>query len=193
MADISLIAGLGNPGAQYEATRHNAGYWFLDLLARRAGAALKPEGRFHGEACRITLHNHDCWLLKPTLFMNRSGQAVAALANFYKIPAEGILVIHDDLDIPAGEVRLKRGGGHGGHNGLRDILAQLGSQEFLRLRVGIGHPGQAREVTDYVLGKPSTDDKALIDRALAECLTQLPLIMVGELEKAMHHLHSHKP
>lgn len=193
MADISLIVGLGNPGAQYEATRHNVGFWFVEQLARSNGAGFRHEAKFHGEICRVSLHGSERWLLKPGTFMNRSGQAVAALAQFYKIDPEQILVVHDELDISPGELRLKQGGGHGGHNGLRDIVACLNSRDFCRLRIGIGHPGQAQQVSDYVLSKPSAEDKGLIERALDECQHQLPLILQGELDKAMNHLHSHKP
>ncbi|MEW5754990.1 MAG: aminoacyl-tRNA hydrolase [Pseudomonadota bacterium] len=193
MAGIQLIVGLGNPGPQYEATRHNVGFWFVDALARAAGTSLKLDTKHHGQLGKTRLSGTECWLLKPTTFMNRSGQSVGSLANFYKIPAEEILVVHDELDIPAGHLRLKRGGGHGGHNGLRDIITALGSKEFVRLRLGIGHPGHASEVSNYVLSKPSPDDRSAIERAIDEAQRQLLLIMQGELEKAMNHLHSYKP
>lgn len=193
MAGIQLIAGLGNPGPQYEATRHNVGFWFVDALARAAGTSLKLDTKHHGQIGKTRLGGAECWLLKPATFMNRSGQSVGSLANFYKIPAEEILVVHDELDIPAGHLRLKRGGGHGGHNGLRDLIAVLGSKEFVRLRLGIGHPGHASEVSNYVLSRPALDDRIVIERAIDEAQRQLALILHGELEKAMNHLHSYKP
>lgn len=182
--------GLGNPGPKYEATRHNAGFWFVEQLARSKGAVFRNENKFHGEACSLSVEGHDVWLFKPMTFMNNSGQSVRAVAQFYKIPAENILVVHDELDIPPGELRLKQGGGHGGHNGLRDIIAQLGSKEFLRLRVGIGHPGNSREVTNYVLGRAGAGEQSDIERALDDALHYLPLILGGETQKAMNHLHS---
>lgn len=193
MARIQLIAGLGNPGPQYEATRHNAGFWFMDALARARGIPLRHEARYHGEAARAPLGGADCWLLKPLTYMNRSGQAVSALARFHKIPPEAILVVHDELDIPPGQVRLKYGGGHGGHNGLRDIIAQLGTADFLRLRLGIGHPGHSSEVSNYVLTKPRPEERELMLRAIDQAMDQLPLILAGDANKAMNHLHSHKP
>lgn len=189
---VQLIVGLGNPGPKYAQTRHNAGFFFVDELARSKGASLRPEAKFHGEVCRLRLDGHEVWLLKPTTFMNRSGQSVAALARFYKIPPESILVAHDELDIPAGQLRLKRGGGHGGHNGLRDIINQLGSREFLRLRIGIDHPGHASEVTNYVLGKASAADSISIEAAISDALHALPQIVDGDLQAAMNRLHSRK-
>ena len=149
--ELRLIVGLGNPGADYDKTRHNVGFWLLDSLARRYGGVFRREAKFHGEACQVSVDGHPLWLLKPQTFMNRSGASVIALARFYKLVPEAILVVHDELDLPPGAVRLKRGGGHGGHNGLRDIIQQLGSREFLRLRLGIGHPGDSRAVINYVL------------------------------------------
>lgn len=185
-----LIAGLGNPGLQYEHTRHNVGFWWLDQLAADSGINFTVEKRYHGQLAQYTQSEHKLFLLKPLVFMNRSGQAVAALANFYKIPLTNILVIHDELDLPTGTVRLKRNGGHGGHNGLRDITSQLGSKEFLRCRLGIGHPGDSRQVTDYVLGKPSQPDRQLIRSAIDDSLSVLPDVLSGDLEKAMNRLHS---
>ena len=189
---VQLIVGLGNPGPKYAQTRHNVGFLFVDQLARSKGATFRPEAKFHGEVCKLHLGGHELWLLKPMTFMNRSGQAVAALARFYKIPPEAILVVHDELDIPAGQLRLKQGGGHGGHNGLRDIISQLGSRDFLRLRIGIDHPGTAREVTNYVLGKASPDDRISIEAAIDEALHSLPKILDGDLQAAMNRLHSRK-
>jgi PTH1 family peptidyl-tRNA hydrolase len=187
---VQLIVGLGNPGPKYEQTRHNVGFVFVDEVARAHGAAFKPENKFHGDVCKLSLAGDDVWLLKPGTFMNRSGQAVAALARFYKIPPEAVLVVHDELDIPAGALRLKQSGGHGGHNGLRDIINQLGSKDFLRLRIGIDHPGDSREVSNYVLGKASPDDQRLMADAVDDALRELPTIVAGELQKAMNHLHS---
>jgi len=186
---IQLIAGLGNPGPKYEATRHNVGFWFVDQLARSKGASFRNESKFQGDVCSLSIEGHSVWLLKPQTFMNRSGQAVQALAQFYKIPVENILVVHDELDIPPGALRLKQGGGHGGHNGLRDIIAHLG-KEFMRLRVGIGHPGNSRDVTNYVLGRAGADEQSDIERALEDAMHYLPLILQGETQKAMNHLHA---
>lgn len=192
MSNVQLIVGLGNPGPKYEQTRHNVGFILLDELARSKGTSLKPENKFHGLVAKLSLHGHDIWLLKPGTFMNLSGKAVAALARFYKIAPEAVLVVHDELDIPPGQLRLKQGGGHGGHNGLRDIIAQLGSREFLRLRVGIGHPGESRDVSNYVLNKAAADEQRNIDNALDEALRVLPQIIEGDLEPAMNRLHSIK-
>lgn len=187
---IALIVGLGNPGREYEATRHNAGFWFVDAIARQAGASFKHENKFHGDAVKARVHGHEVWLLKPSTFMNRSGLSVGALAKFYKIAPESILIAHDELDFDPGDVRLKTGGGHGGHNGLRDSIAALGSKNFARLRIGIGHPGDARQVSGYVLKKASTDDQRAIEDAIDQALDVLPLLIDGEMEKAMHRLHS---
>jgi len=190
VSTVQLIVGLGNPGAEYEQTRHNAGFWFVDELARAAGCSLRTEARFHAEVGRCTLHGQDCRLQKPTTFMNRSGQSVAALAKFLRIPPAEILVVHDELDLPPGTVRLKRGGGHGGHNGLRDLIAHLGTQDFLRLRLGVGHPGDRDKVVDYVLHRPSREERELIDAAMTRALEVMPLAVAGEFERAMHKLHS---
>ena len=189
---VQLIVGLGNPGAKYEQTRHNVGFVFVDEVARSKGASWKMESKFHGEVCKLSVSGEDVWLLKPNTFMNLSGQAVAALARFYKITPESVLVVHDELDISPGQIRLKQSGGHGGHNGLRDIIAQLGSRDFYRLRLGIGHPGESRDVSNYVLGKASTDDQKHTDSAIDEALRTLPQIIEGELQPAMKHLHSIK-
>ncbi len=187
---IRLIAGLGNPGPRYQATRHNAGFWFADTLARQGGGSFKSSSRFHGELCEVRADGQACWILKPDVFMNRSGQAVAALAGFYKIPVEQILVIHDELDLPVGTVRLKRGGGNGGHNGLRSITESMGNGNFVRLRIGIGHPGQRDLVTDYVLTKPSQEDRHAIEESIAAALGVMPDVLSGNLERAMHKLHT---
>ena len=190
---IRLVAGLGNPGAEYGQTRHNAGFWFADELARCQDGVFRREARFHGEVCRIRLEGAQLWLLKPDTWMNRSGQAVARLANFYKIPLEQILVAHDDLDLPPGTVRLKRGGGHGGHNGLRDIITLLGGNGFLRLRIGIGHPGSREQVTPFVLGAPPESERQLIEEAIDRAVGEVPSLVRGEFQKVMNRLHSRQP
>ena len=190
MSKIELIVGLGNPGPKYEATRHNVGFWFVDNLAQSKGASFRLENKFQGESCQTTLDGNSLWLLKPATYMNNSGQAVRSLAQFYKIPADHILVVHDELDIPPGELRLKKGGGHGGHNGLRDIISHMGNNDFLRLRIGIGHPGNSRDVTNYVLGRAGVDEKIEIDKAIDDAMHYLPMVVDGEFQKAMNHLHS---
>ncbi len=185
---IQLIVGLGNPGDQYLKTRHNAGFWFVDSLAYQANATFRRDNKFHGECLKLSQPSPH-WLLKPDTYMNRSGQAVTALARFYRIEPEHILVVHDELDLPPGTARLKRGGGHGGHNGLRDIVQHLGSKDFLRLRLGIGHPGHSKQVANYVLKNPSATDQSVIEQAMQGALEVLPLVLSGELNKAMNTLH----
>jgi PTH1 family peptidyl-tRNA hydrolase len=187
---IHLIIGLGNPGAEYADTRHNAGAWLVELLAKNQHQTLRVDNKFFGLVATTDIANQDCRLLIPTTFMNRSGQAAKALAHFYRIAAENILVIHDELDLPVGAVRLKQGGGDGGHNGLRDITAQLGTNNYWRLRIGIGHPGDRDRVHDYVLNKPSRGDYKLIMDTIENCLTALPEIISGEQQKAMQKLHT---
>lgn len=187
---IELIVGLGNPGPDYDLTRHNAGFWFVDELARQANLNFKFETKFQGAVAKYPAPGRDCWLLKPHTFMNKSGQPIASLAGFYKIPIANILVVHDDLDLPPGTVRLKQGGGHGGHNGLRDIITHLGDN-FLRLRIGIGHPGKGNDVVGYVLQRAPAAEQQLLDTAMAEAHAALPLILSGETEKAMQQLHTH--
>ncbi|MGB5597641.1 aminoacyl-tRNA hydrolase [Thiothrix lacustris] len=186
---IRLIAGLGNPGSQYDKTRHNAGFWFVDELARRYSGKFAVEKRFSGEACKLQVGSATVWLLKPMTFMNRSGLAVKQLAQFYQIPVEQILVAHDELDIDAGDVRLKQAGGHGGHNGLRDCHAHLGA-DYWRLRLGVGHPGDRSKVVDYVLSRPSLDDEIVISRAIDKAADQIELILQGDMQKAMNALHT---
>lgn len=186
---ICLIAGLGNPGSQYDKTRHNAGFWFVDELARRYSGQFAAEKRFSGDVCKLQVGSNVVWLIKPMTFMNRSGLAVRQLADFYRIPVENILVVHDELDIPAGEVRLKQGGGHGGHNGLRDLHAHLGA-DYWRLRLGVGHPGDRNKVVDYVLSRPTQDDEIVILRAIDTAADQIGLILQGEMQKAMQALHT---
>ena len=191
MTAIKLIVGLGNPGSEYRGTRHNAGADFSEALARVTGITLRAESRFFGLAGQLTLAGHELRLLIPTTFMNRSGKAVAAMATFYKIAPQQILVAHDELDIPPGSARFKRGGGHGGHNGLRDIIPALGNDnDFYRLRIGIGHPGHASGVTGYVLGAPSAEDRLRIDASIREAISALPLLLAGDDIKAMTQLHS---
>lgn len=190
---IRLIVGLGNPGSEYRGTRHNAGADFVDALARRSGITLQADSKFFGLTGRITLSGHDLRLLIPTTFMNRSGKSVAAMAGFYKIPPDQILIAHDELDIPAGSARFKRGGGHGGHNGLRDVVPALGNnRDFYRLRIGIGHPGHASKVTGFVLGTPSQVDRSRMDASIDEAIDALPLLLDGDETKAMTRLHSFK-
>ncbi|MCP5159047.1 MAG: aminoacyl-tRNA hydrolase [Gammaproteobacteria bacterium] len=186
------MVGLGNPGVEYARTRHNAGFWLVDALARQYGGYFRPETRYHGETCRVALAGQELWLLKPMTYMNRSGLAVAALARFHKIPLPAILVAHDDLDLPPGTVRLKRGGGHGGHNGLRDLIAHLGDNGFARLRLGIGHPGDSRDVLDHVLRCASRTEQELTEQAIADALRELPRILAGQWERATQALHSRK-
>ena len=187
---IQLIAGLGNPGPEYLATRHNAGFWWLENLAQQWGVQLAHSRDFHGLIASSQQQGRKVWLLQPTLFMNRSGQSVAALARFYKILPENILVVHDELDLEPGQARLKQGGGHAGHNGLRDINAQLGSPNYWRLRLGIGHPGSKPEVVNWVLKKPSSDHRIAIEQAIDRSLPAVPYILAGEMEKAMRAIHT---
>lgn len=186
---IRLIVGLGNPGKEYQDTRHNAGFWLLDQLASNHAGKFRYELKFLAEICKLQLGEQTVWLLKPQTFMNASGQAIARLCHFYKIPAKQVLVCHDELDFPAGIVRLKRGGGHGGHKGLKDTGAALGSNDFMRLRIGIGHPGDAAGVLDYVLGRPSQADYNNIKDVFDRSLEILPKIMHGDIQIAMQELH----
>lgn len=191
MTAIKLIAGLGNPGNEHRGTRHNAGADFVEALARRSGASLQAESKFFGLTGRATLSGHDLRLLIPTTFMNLSGKSVAAMAGFFKIAPENILIAYDELDIPVGSARFKQGGGLGGHNGLRDIVPALGNDKnFHRLRIGIGHPGHASRVTGYVLGAPSQADRERIDASIDEAIAALPLLLDGDSVKAMTRLHS---
>ena len=180
-----LVAGLGKPGAEYEDNRHNLGFWFVDRLARDLKVSLAPQGKFFGHVGRLD----DLWLLKPSTFMNRSGQAVVALARFYKIMPDEILVVHDELDLQPGVIRLKQGGGNGGHNGLKDIQAHLTTPDFWRLRLGIGHPGERNEVVNYVLKAPRREEQELIDQAIDRCLLAWPKLGAGDYEAAQRQLH----
>jgi PTH1 family peptidyl-tRNA hydrolase len=192
LSRVSLIVGLGNPGSEYERTRHNAGFWFLDELARQQNLSFKLDKKFHGEIARYKHNGEDVWLLKPTTFMNLSGQSVQALAHFYKINLDEILVVHDELDLSVDTARLKKGGGHGGHNGLRDIASKMGGNNYLRLRLGIGHPGEKSKVTNHVLKKASIDDQISIERNIERALNVLPLVIEGDIQKAMNELHTDK-
>ncbi len=187
---IRLIVGLGNPGSEYQATRHNAGYWFVERIAQRHRLSFKAEQRHHGMTCRLNLPGRECRLLMPATYMNRSGLSVASLANYFRIPPEEILVAHDELDLPPGEVRLKRDGGHAGHNGLRDIMSALGSREFHRLRIGIDRPNQQGAAVNYVLGRPSQADRSAIDEAIEQAIDSLDEIVAGDLQRAMNRLHT---
>ncbi len=189
MTSIRLIAGLGNPGKEYAATRHNAGFWFLDLIAQRYGVSLRMESRFQAQIAKIKGQTQELWLLAPQTFMNVSGQAVAGLAQYYKITPQEILVVHDELDLPPGTARLKKGGGHAGHNGLKDIIARMGA-DFWRLRIGIGHPGDKQAVADFVLQRPNAAETALIHDALAQSEQVLDLILAGDMSAAMQKLHT---
>ncbi|MEZ5645495.1 MAG: aminoacyl-tRNA hydrolase [Burkholderiaceae bacterium] len=190
---IRLIAGLGNPGPDYEQTRHNAGFWWLEEAARLLGVSLQMERGHFGKVARANVRGQSVWLVEPQTFMNRSGQAVASVARFYKIAPEDVLVVHDELDLPPGEAKLKKGGGHAGHNGLRDIHAQLGSPDYWRLRIGIGHPGNRNEVANWVLKKPSQDDRIAIEQALDRSLKALDHLLAGDMDKATALIHTSKP
>lgn len=189
---IQLIVGLGNPGAKYAGTRHNAGAWFVEALAASVGCSLRPALKLHGLHALTTVLSQDCHLLLPTTYMNDSGVSVRAAANYYKIPPEAILVIHDEIDLAPGAVRLKFDGGSGGHNGLKDIISHLQSPQFYRLRIGVGHPGKSEEVVNYVLNPPSKVERENIHAAIADAEEVLPLILEGNFSKAMQRLHSNK-
>ncbi|MBI3157299.1 MAG: aminoacyl-tRNA hydrolase, partial [Burkholderiales bacterium] len=191
---IRLFVGLGNPGPAYEATRHNAGFWWVDALAARLGARLVPERAYQGLLARVDRPGAaPVWLLEPTTFMNRSGVSVAALARFFKIAPEQILVVHDELDLTPGQARLKRGGGAAGHNGLKDIQRMLGSPDFWRLRLGIGRPGDRAEVVDYVLRKPAPDQREAIHEAIDRTLGTSELMLAGEMDRALAQIHAKPP
>jgi peptidyl-tRNA hydrolase, PTH1 family len=189
---LKLIVGLGNPGTEYARTRHNAGFQFLDELAARHGAVFRSEPRHRAEVARARIGDAELWLLKPMSYMNRSGDPVRSVASFYKVPLESILVAYDELDFPAGVVRLKLGGGAAGHNGLRDVIAHMGDG-FWRLRIGIGHPADRTQVLDYVLGRPDTADAVLIHEALAAAADAVPVLLAEGAQIAMNRLHSRDP
>jgi PTH1 family peptidyl-tRNA hydrolase len=189
---IQLIVGLGNPGRDYETSRHNAGFWLLDELARRLGGAFRLEPRFHAELARVRLGGRDCWLVKPQDFLNHSGRVSAAVASFYKALPASILVAHDELDLPPGELRLKKGGGAGGHNGLKDLIAHLG-EDFWRLRIGVGHPGVRELVTPWLLGRTSSAERAPVEQGLPLGADSVSLMLEQGAERAMQQLHTSPP
>lgn len=191
MSGIKLFVGLGNPGEKYAATRHNAGFWWVDQVAAATNSKLAVDAKFFGFAGKLN-PTADSWLIKPTTFMNASGKAVAALANYYKISPAEILVIHDELDLPAGSIKMKFGGGHGGHNGLRDIHSALGTPDYWRLRVGIGHPGSKNEVVNFVLKAPTKDEQHAIDDSIYDSSKLVDLMLKGEFDSAMLKLHTKK-
>lgn len=190
---IKLFVGLGNPGPEYEATRHNAGFWWIDALAQELKTSLQPDKSYYGLVARVVVGGEPRWLLKPQTFMNLSGKSVGALARFFKIQPKEILVIHDELDIIPGQAKLKLGGSHAGHNGLRDIHAQLGSPDYWRLRIGIGHPGARDEVLSWVLKKPSTEHRTAIEDSMTRAILAVPALMAGDMEKATMAIHTTKP
>jgi PTH1 family peptidyl-tRNA hydrolase len=191
MTGIKLFVGLGNPGEKYTTTRHNAGFWWIDEVAAQTNSKLALDAKFFGVAGKLDSKT-DTWLLKPTTFMNTSGKSVVALANYYKITPAEILVIHDELDLPAGGLKLKVGGGHGGHNGLKDIEAALGTKDFWRLRLGVGHPGDRNEVINFVLKAPTKDEQSAINEKVYESTKLIDLLLAGEFESAMLKLHTKK-
>lgn len=189
---LKLIVGLGNPGTEYARTRHNAGFQFADELARRHGATFRSEPRHRGELARVRIADTELWLLKPMSYMNHSGDPVRSVASFYKVPVESLLVAYDELDFPAGVVRLRQGGGAAGHNGMRDVIAQLGDG-FWRLRIGIGHPGDRSQVLDYVLGRPGATDAHLVQDGIAAAADIVPVLMQDGAQMAMNRLHGGDP
>lgn len=189
-AAISLFVGLGNPGEKYEKTRHNAGAWFVNALCQLSGKSLKPQAKFQGLHCITELHQQEVHLFVPTTFMNLSGQAVKSVMSYYKIPPAQLLVAHDEIDLAVNDTRLKWGGGHGGHNGLRDIIQHLGTPEFYRLRIGVSHPGHSKDVIDYVLHPPSQSEKIEIDASIHRALNIVPRLLKAEFQQAMQELNT---
>ena len=190
---IKLFVGLGNPGPEYDATRHNAGFWWIDALAQDLKTSLVPDKNFQAQVARTSINGQTVWLLKPQTFMNLSGRSVAGLARFFKIQPAEILVVHDELDVVPGQAKLKFGGSHAGHNGLRDIHAQLGTGDYWRLRIGIGHPGVKSEVIHWVLKKPMAEHREAIDETITRSLKALPALLAGEMDKATLLIHTAKP
>ena len=186
---IRIIAGLGNPEDRYERTLHNAGFWFVDALARKYGGSFRYEKKFDADYCRINLHGEDVWLVRPQSYMNNSGQPIRGLLDYYRLRVSELLVAHDEIDLPPGTVRLKEGGGHGGHNGLRDIVRHCGA-EFLRLRFGVGHPGEKDQVTNYVLKRGSSDVEAAVERNIDDAIAVMPELVDGDIPAAMKKLHT---
>lgn len=190
---IRLFVGLGNPGSEYDGTRHNAGFWYLDALSRELKTPVVMDKSYHGLVGRTTVNGQTVWLLEPQTYMNLCGKSVAGLARFFKIQPEEILVAHDELDLSPGEAKLKLGGSHAGHNGLRDIHAQLGSDRYWRLRLGVGHPGVKAEVVHWVLKKPSLDHRIAIDQTIDRAIKALPHLLTGSMDKATMQIHTSKP
>jgi len=185
-----MIAGLGNPGSRYAETRHNAGFWFLNGVAESTGAVFRSQSRLHAETARVTVHGVDCLLVRPTTFMNHSGQAIRAVMDYFRVAPAQTLIAYDELDLPPGVARLKRGGGHGGHNGLRDIFRHVPDHDFLRLRIGIGHPGHRDAVTPWVLSRPTAEQERAMRDAMARARAVLPAVLDGALADAMKELHT---
>lgn len=190
---IRLFVGLGNPGSEYEATRHNAGFWWIDEVAQRLNATLTPQRHYFGLVAQINRPTGPIWLLEPLTYMNLSGKSVAALARFFKVATNEILVVHDELDLEPGQIKMKFGGGHAGHNGLKDIHAHLGSPDYWRLRLGIGHPGLKTEVAHYVLRKPPLSERELIEQAIEQSLGALDLLLAGHMDQAIMKIHAKPP
>jgi len=195
MSGLFLIVGLGNPGSKYSQTRHNAGFWFLDALRQKVSVGgtetgFRAQAKVSAEICRTRVFARDCILAKPTVFMNHSGQSVRALVDYYDIPVENTLVAYDELDLPAGTIRLKKGGGHGGHNGMRDIFRHLGNTDFMRLRIGIGHPGFKDAVTGYVLSRPPADQEKLMMHSIGDAIAVMPDLLAGNVSRATKDLHT---
>ena len=186
---IRIIAGLGNPEEKYERTLHNAGFWFVDALARKYGGSFRHEKKFDADYCRISLHGEDVWLVKPQSYMNCSGQPIRGMLDYYRLRTSELLVAHDEIDLPPGTVRLKEGGGHGGHNGLRDIIRHC-SNDFLRLRFGVGHPGEKHKVTNYVLKRGSADVEVAVERNIDDAIAVMPELVDGNVGAAMKQLHT---
>ncbi len=190
MSGLFLIVGLGNPGPKYSQTRHNAGFWFLDILLKEASTGLRAQTKLSAEVCRTRLFGRDCILAKPTTFMNHSGQAVRAVMDYYRVASQDVLVAYDELDLPVGTARLKQGGGHGGHNGMRDIFRHLADTDFMRLRIGIGHPGFKDAVTAYVLSRAPADQEQAILHSIGDAVSVLPDLLGGNVAKATKELHT---
>lgn len=186
---LTMVAGLGNPGEKHERTLHNAGFWFVDALARQLGGTFRYEKKFDADICKVALSGRDVWLAKPQSYMNLSGQPVRAMLDYYRLDIDELLVAHDEIDLPPGTVRLKKGGGHGGHNGLRDIIKH-GSPDFMRLRLGVGHPGDKSRVTGYVLKRAGSEVEAKIEQNIDEALSVMPVLMDEGLNAAMKKLHT---
>ena len=191
MSRITIIAGLGNPEEKYERTLHNAGFWFVDALVRKYGGSWRYEKKFDAEICRINLHGDDVWLVKPQSYMNLSGQPVRGMLDYYRLRPSGLLVAHDEIDLPPGTVRLKKGGGHGGHNGIRDVIQHCGA-DFVRLRIGVGHPGEKSQVTNYVLKRGPADVEATVERSIDDAVAVMPTLLDDGLNAAMKKLHTKK-